>query len=568
MVTSEIQYVTPVALDRDTFMRRLIASLGHLNEGVLGSDVAGAYIMNVGLSMGAAIEAEYKRFWGIDRPFTVDEYAHVIVDLKQKIHGNFSLVSKDDEKVVVRTTSCPFDEFVRQSPSLCFMTSSVFGGIAARNFGFAKVVLHRRIALGDDGCYVTVFLRRTPEAEEALGREYTPDEDRASPDIAEQLRLMQSLRTLRRELSETSSRWEEVVRSAAEAICVLALDGTVTFANARWREVLGVEGEEMVDTKLIHLVHPTDQDRAQEVIAQALGGERVFGTPWRLRHRAATWRDVLTSLGPVHDDSGRITGLLAICRDVTEERQTQRLKDEFLALASHEMRTPLASIRGFTDLLLRMVDRTGTVDASQLTHNLQQIRGQADRLASLSTDLLDAARYQSGSFSAPRATHDLNELVSTCVATQRAQLENRESLTGQATGPKHTIVLQQEPGILATLIERPRMERVFANLLENAVKYSPHGGEVTVTTERDGDWARVRVQDRGIGVPAADLPNLFSPFFRASNAPSRTFTGLGIGLYLGRAAAEAHGGTLEIQSAEGEGSTVTLSLPLVPGDVA
>src|SRR5579859_1263142 len=116
MAADTSHFTTPITLDRDTFMRQLISSLGHLNEGILGSDVAGAYIMNVGLSMSAAIEAEYKQFWGIDRPFTLDEYAHVIVDLKQKIHGNFSLVSKDPAKVVVQTTSCPFDDFVRPSP--------------------------------------------------------------------------------------------------------------------------------------------------------------------------------------------------------------------------------------------------------------------------------------------------------------------------------------------------------------------------------------------------------------------------------------------------------------------
>src|ERR1700743_3042728 len=125
--TPSERFRTPIVLDRDLFLRRLIASLGHLNEGILGSDLTGAYIMNVGLSMGAAIEEEYKQFWNIDRSFTLDEYAHVIVDLKQKIQGNFSLVSKDATKVVVRTTSCPFDALVRQSPSLCFMTSSVFG---------------------------------------------------------------------------------------------------------------------------------------------------------------------------------------------------------------------------------------------------------------------------------------------------------------------------------------------------------------------------------------------------------------------------------------------------------
>jgi PAS domain S-box-containing protein len=559
MTPSKSHYDTPVPLDRDGFMRRLIASLGHLNEGILGSDIAGAYIMNVGLSMGAAIEAEYKHFWGIERSFTVDEYAHVIVDLKQKIQGNFSVVSKSDQKVVVRTTSCPFDDFVRQSPSLCFMTSSVFGGIAARNFGYAKVVLHRRIALGDDGCYVTVYLRSTPEAEAAVGREYTPDTERASPDIAEQLRLMQSLRALRRELSETHSRWDIVVRGAAEAICVLDPSGAVTFANARWRDLLGVEGEELVGTVLTQLVHPANFDGVQEAVTRALGGERVFGAPWKLRRRDGSWCDVSASLGPVLDEAGRNTGLLAICHDVTEERETQRLKDEFLALASHELRTPLATIKGFADLLLRTLDRQGTVNPAQLAHNLRQIRGQAERLTALGTDLLDAARFQSGEFSGYREEHDLDEIVSSCVASQRAQLSAKDEAT---PAPRHTLVIHRAAEPLIARVDRPQMERLIAGLVDNAVKYSPQGGEVTVRTERSDHLARVQVEDRGIGIPAADFQKLFSPFFRASNAPSRHFGGLGIGLYLAKATAEAHGGTLSLHSVEGEGTTATLTLPL------
>src|SRR5581483_6580784 len=161
------------------------------------------------------------------------------------------------------------------------MTSSVFGGIAARNFGYAKVVLHRRIALGDDGCYVTVHLQRTPEAEAAVGKEYFPDVDQASPDIAQQLRLMESLRRLRQQLGETSARWEELVRSAADAIVVVEPDGRVGYANARWRELLGVEGDELVGGAFARIVHPKDDERTREAFVHALAGERVVGIPCR-----------------------------------------------------------------------------------------------------------------------------------------------------------------------------------------------------------------------------------------------------------------------------------------------
>ncbi len=556
-VISEPDYTTPIPLDRDTFMRQLIASLGHLNEGILGSDVAGAYVMNVGLSMGAAIEAEYKRYWGIDRPFTVDEYAHVIVDLKRKINGNFSLVSKDDERVVVRTTSCPFDAFVRQSPSLCFMTSSVFGGIAARNFGYAKTVLHQRIALGDPGCYVSIYLKRTPAATAAVGKEYFPDINRASTDIAEQLRLMDSVRHLRRQLGETNSRWEEIVYGAAEAICVVAPDGSIIFANARWRAVLGIEGDELVGGAFARIVHPEDQTGIRELLEPVLEGQRLLGHECRLRHRDGSWRDVSVSAGPVRDDKHQIIGALAIVRDVTEEREAQRLKDALLSTASHELRTPVTTIKGLTQALLRALASGGAIDPEQFAKRLQTIQREADRLAMLGSELSDAARLRAGKLFVNREQHDLRVIVEACVGWEREQL---------GEGSRHSLVLRQPLEPVLVNVERSRIEQVLTNLLENAVKYSPEGGPIAVTTEVVESSVRVSIADQGIGIPEAELPKLGTPFFRSSNASVRNFVGLGLGLHLSKAIVEAHRGELTVASREGTGTTMTLSLPMDDGE--
>lgn len=558
-------FSTPIALDRDTFMRQLIAGLGHLNEGILGSDVAGGYIMNVGLSMGAAIEAEYKRFWGItDRPFTLDEYAHVIVDLKQKIQGNFSLVSKAPEKVVVRTTSCPFDAFVRQSPSLCFMTSSVFGGIAARNFGYAKVVLHKRIALGDDGCYVTIHLRRTPEAEAAVGKEYYPDVERASPDIAEQLRLMESVRALHRELGQVHSRWDEVVRGAADAIVVADGEGVVHFANARWRDLLGIEGEELIGGDILRIVHPDDHKTMLAARQQVLNGTRVATKSVRLLRRDGQVREAVVSMGPVRADTGDITGILGIVHDVTEEREAARLKDDFLNAASHELRTPVTTIRVLSEILLRMVERGDPLDPQELARRLRTIHRQTDRLTMLGTDLLDAARLRQGKLAVRREPVVLGTLVAEVVTRARNDL---------LPGDQHTLSFQTPAAEVIVAVERPRIEQILTNLIENAAKYSPDGGEIALavavnpgTAAGDAGTARVTVSDAGIGIPAAEVGKLFAPFYRASNATGGHFSGLGLGLYLCKAAAEAHGGDLAVESVEGGGSTFTLTLPLYSPD--
>jgi PAS domain S-box-containing protein len=546
-------FYTPIAVDRDVFLRQLITSLGHLNEGMLGSDVTGAYIMNVGLSMGAAIEAEYKRFWGIERPFTVDEYAHVIVDAKQKIRGNFSLVDKSPAKVVVQTTSCPFDAAVRQAPSLCFMTSSVFGGIAARNFGYAKVVLHRRIALGDPGCYVSIFLQRMPEAEASVGKEYFPEVERASPDIAQQLRLMASMRQLHQQLGEMDTHWEEVVHSAGEPLGIEGPDESIVYANARWRDVLGVEGGELVGGNYRQIVHPDDYALIEHIRKRAYGGQRTMRVELRLRHRDGTWRTVLVSSSPLHGESSEIIGRLDIVHDVTAERESQRLKNDFIQAASHELRTPITSIKGMTAFLLRTLNKQEVISPEQLTKRLETIQRSADRLALLSNDLLDISRLQAGKVLIDLKSCDLRELVDVCVSQQRDLLED--------TDP-HAFVIQADPVAVLVNVERQRIEQVITNLLENALKYSPEGGNIVVTISREGDWARVAITDQGIGIPEIDLPNLFTPFYRASNVSVQHFNGLGLGLYLSRTFLEAQGGNLEVRSVVGGGSTFTLSLPV------
>jgi PAS domain S-box-containing protein len=547
-------YHTPIALDRDSFMRHLIAGLGHLNEGILGSEVAGAYIMNVGLSMGAAIEAQYRQFWGIERPLTLDEYAHVIVDLKQKIQGNFSLVSKDPAKVVVRTTSCPFDAVVRQSPSLCFMTSSVFGGIAARNFGYAKVVLHQRIALGDPGCYVTIHLQRTPEALASMGKEYFPASEQASPDIAQQLRLMERVRALRQQLTEAQARWEEVMSGAAEAVAVFGAEGTVLYANARWRDFLGIEGGELVGQEFRWLLQGDDRSALQQAHEQALAGKRAVGLALRLQHRAGDWREALTSVGPLRDDAGHVVGALVIFHDVTAEREMQRLKDELLTSTSHELRTPITSIKTLTTVLLRTLDKQGTVEPEQLKKRLETIQRETDRLALLSGDLLDVSRLQAGRLNIQPEPEDLNRLARQCVEEQQAGL----------AGAGHVqFLLRLAPGRVPVRVERGRIAQVISNLLENAVHYSPAGGEIALATWSDDERAWLAVADQGMGIPADELDKIFLPFYRARNASASHFSGLGFGLYLSRALVEAQGGELRVSSVEGQGATFTLSLPLL-----
>jgi predicted ArsR family transcriptional regulator len=161
----------PVRLERDVFLRTLIRELAGTLQDVVGLDEASGFISVVGQRMGDQIDQEYKAALQVTK-LDRSEVAEVLVDLKRRIQGDFYVIEQDDEKIVLGNRACPFAEKVIGRPAMCMMTSNVFGSIAARNLGYAKVSLEQTIARGDPGCRVVVYLKSTPESDAANGRDY------------------------------------------------------------------------------------------------------------------------------------------------------------------------------------------------------------------------------------------------------------------------------------------------------------------------------------------------------------------------------------------------------------
>jgi predicted ArsR family transcriptional regulator len=160
-----------VALERDGFIRTLIRELTGTLQDVVGMEEAAGFVTVVGQSMGRQIGEQYREALAVDT-LSREQVAEVMVDLKRRIQGDFFIIEQDDEKIVLGNRACPFGEKVEGRPSLCMMTSNVFGVIAADNLGYGKVELQQTIAEGDPGCRVVIYLGRTPAAEHADGREY------------------------------------------------------------------------------------------------------------------------------------------------------------------------------------------------------------------------------------------------------------------------------------------------------------------------------------------------------------------------------------------------------------
>jgi len=160
-----------IPLDRDVFLRNLLRVLAGTLQDVVGASEASGFISVVGQTVGEQIDQAYKLALRLDS-FTPAQIADVMVDLKRRIQGDFYVISQDDEKIVLGNRACPFGDKVRDRPSLCMMTSNVFGAIASESLGYAKVALEETLAQGHGGCRVVVYLKPTPEAQSVDGREY------------------------------------------------------------------------------------------------------------------------------------------------------------------------------------------------------------------------------------------------------------------------------------------------------------------------------------------------------------------------------------------------------------
>lgn len=244
-------------------------------------------------------------------------------------------------------------------------------------------------------------------------------------------------------------------------------------------------------------------------------------------------------------------GALAIenARLYREAQDAITLRDQFLSVAAHELKTPLTALLGNAQLLQRRTAQSPVIGARE-QRNLEVVVQQAQRLNALVSALLDLSRLETGQLSIRKEPIDLCALVRRAVETTAGNLDGR------------TLELSCPPEPLMVNGDGLRLEQVFQNLIHNAVKYSSPPSPISVEVSPREATVAVSVRDQGIGVPRAALPHLFQRFFRASNATDSSVSGVGIGLYVVREIVAQHGGAVEVVSAEGEGSTFTVILPV------
>jgi two-component system, OmpR family, phosphate regulon sensor histidine kinase PhoR len=396
----------------------------------------------------------------------------------------------------------------------------------------------------------------------------------------ENVRLREREMALWRDAELERHRLELIISSMAEGLLITDAQGAITSLNRSAQQLFAlaqVDVESGTATSLRKLAASSNVTWLYDlagIIDQALASNTV------MNHEliAGTYGETVPltlsiSAAPLHDANQAQThpiGVVAVLNDVTSHKQIEKLKDEFVSVVSHELRTPLTAIKGYTQHLVRRLNRrlretretrqveqqgvspTVELPESYDLRSLNIVQSQTEHLERLVNDLLDLSRVQWGELHLQYATFYLADVLAECVRS------------AQVSAEQHTIYLDIQVQDSKIAADQLRVSQVIGNILDNAVKFSPQGGQVTVKLQqRDNDYL-VSVIDQGIGVSPEYFDHIFERFYRVRNIVSRQYSGIGLGLYVARAIVEAHGGQIWLSSNSGIGSTFYFTLPPAP----
>ncbi|TAK36655.1 MAG: PAS domain S-box protein [Chloroflexota bacterium] len=374
-------------------------------------------------------------------------------------------------------------------------------------------------------------------------------------EITEQVVSRKKIEEIAEIAQQRAAQLETILDNMVDAVYVCDAKGRVILLNKAVSRLLGARSAEDLRGSFQRLLerfklrHIDGRPMEIEELPQsrALMGETVIQDD-EILSNLTTRRDVYirVSASPIRDERGAVIGAVSVVRDVTELIELDQLKDQFILVAAHELKTPVTGIKGFAQLLLQR-EHEGISPLGLKA--LQAIDRQANRITGLVNDLLDISQLQTGQLELAIESIDLPALVQEVI--------DRIALT---TARHRIQVIQAEPVVVQG--DRVRLDEVVANLLDNAIRYSPKGGEIDVAIARTEHEAVVSVADQGVGIPIDKQARIFQRFYRAHTGTPYDYGGMGVDLYISKEIITRHGGRLWFHSKEGEGSTFSLALPL------
>jgi len=347
------------------------------------------------------------------------------------------------------------------------------------------------------------------------------------------------------ELNDQIRQFEFVTDFMPVQLWTAKTSGELDYVNKQTINFFGLPMEAVIGEKWMDNVHPDDRPGCIAAWTAALQNGTLYQYEFRLRDKNGEYKWHLARALPFIND-GEIVRWFGTNTDIDEQKQMQRQKDDFLGIASHELKTPVTSIKAYAQVLGAMLSNEGEEKKAQM---VMKMDAQLNRLTNLIGDLLDVTKINSGRILFNKVWFDFNKAVEECVQDL------------QHTTNKHILVMDfKETGKVYS--DKERIGQVMTNLISNAVKYSPHSNRIIISTEREGNMVTVCVEDFGIGIPEDKKDKVFEQFYRVSGSKQHTFPGLGLGLYISNEIIRREGGKMWVNSTEGKGSTFCFSLPV------
>lgn len=360
-----------------------------------------------------------------------------------------------------------------------------------------------------------------------------------------------------KELEESEERLETILNSMSDGLFVIDKENKILMFNKTASDISMFSYEEVFGknyNKFIKFVFE-DTDKLNDLfIKESL----LFGRTTKMTNHSELIRKngtripISTNATSFKDSNGDIIGCVVLFRDITYEREVDKMKSEFISVASHQLKTPLTGIKWFSELLLK--EKGGDLNKKQ-KYFLTNVHYSNERLINLVDDLLDTSHIEAGKkFEIHRKETDIVEIVNDVIKNKISLISNKKITVIKCEGAPKEFKLSVDP---------IKIKQVFNNLVNNALKYSKYGGQVEIGCDQHlKNKIIIYVKDKGIGIPKKQQNRVFDKFFRADNAITSKTDGTGLGLYIAKAIIEAHGGEMWFESKIGKGSTFYFSLPI------
>lgn len=377
------------------------------------------------------------------------------------------------------------------------------------------------------------------------------------------------LDALQQQLSQASSRSDVIVNSIADGVMIVDPQGVIQLINPAAQTMLGWPKNDAVGLDYKSVVKITDSngkpvDDDLLPMSQALTSNKP-ATNTDLILITKSNKRIIVSLvvSPIGKDSHQ-TGVVAVFRDITREKEEERQKAEFISTASHEMRTPVAAIEGY--LGLAMNPATAVIDEKAKMY-LQKAHESTQHLGRLFQDLLTVSKAEDARLIPHQQPVDIIAFTREVVEGLTPKAKEKGLFINYAPGERDTDGNRRISPVYYAFADPDHLREVLNNLVDNAIKYTPQGS-VTIDVTGNTDSVTISVTDTGIGIPPEDLPHLFQKFYRVDNSDTRIIGGTGLGLYISRRLTEANSGHITVTSTYGKGSVFSVQLPRISGERA